>query len=228
MSVASEITRLQNAKADIKTAIEAKGVTIPSNATLDEFDSYIEDIPSGGGTPETLEELNSIINSYFQKYVDLSKDYETYTTDNITLYTPDADYENYVISKDNSNKYRINWINTTEILAGLNATTFGIFSISLPTSAVKDVNNVRLNVGASFTTYYRSSSTYSSINECILAIQSSTTSYTKRTTQVIPANDVGEYIIPYSNASIIGTDLSTPLSSQKISSNETIEVISSE
>ena len=50
MSIASEITRLQNAKADIKTAIEAKGVEIPSNATLDEYSDYVEEIPSGGQT----------------------------------------------------------------------------------------------------------------------------------------------------------------------------------
>lgn len=49
MSIASEITRLQQAKADIKTAIEGKGVTVPSDATLDAYDGYIDDIPSGGG-----------------------------------------------------------------------------------------------------------------------------------------------------------------------------------
>lgn len=49
MSIASEITRLQDAKADIKTAIEAKGVTVPSNALLDSYDAYIAQI-SGGGT----------------------------------------------------------------------------------------------------------------------------------------------------------------------------------
>lgn len=49
MSIASEITRLQQAKADIKTAIENKGVTVPSSATLDAYDGYIDDIPSGGG-----------------------------------------------------------------------------------------------------------------------------------------------------------------------------------
>jgi hypothetical protein len=48
MSIASEIARLQNAKANIKTAIEAKGVEIPSNATLDEYSDYVEEIPSGG------------------------------------------------------------------------------------------------------------------------------------------------------------------------------------
>lgn len=49
MSIASEITRLQQAKTDIKTAIENKGVTVPSDATLDAYDEYIDDIPSGGG-----------------------------------------------------------------------------------------------------------------------------------------------------------------------------------
>lgn len=44
MSIASEITRLQGAKADIKTAIEAKGVTVPSSATLDDYDTYIGQI----------------------------------------------------------------------------------------------------------------------------------------------------------------------------------------
>ena len=44
MSVASEITRLQGAKADIKTAIEAKGVTVPSNALIDTYNTYIGQI----------------------------------------------------------------------------------------------------------------------------------------------------------------------------------------
>lgn len=49
MSIASELTRIQTAKADIKTAIEAKGVTVPSSATIDTYDDYITSIPSGGG-----------------------------------------------------------------------------------------------------------------------------------------------------------------------------------
>lgn len=49
MSIESEITRLQNAKADIKSSIEEKGVTVPSTATLDEYSELIDSIPSGGG-----------------------------------------------------------------------------------------------------------------------------------------------------------------------------------
>ncbi len=49
MSIASEITRLQTAKADIKTAIEDKGVTVPSAATLDDYADYVDAIQTGGG-----------------------------------------------------------------------------------------------------------------------------------------------------------------------------------
>ena len=57
MSIASEITRLQTAKADIKTAIEAKGVTVPSNATLDTYDDYVAQISGGGGDNGKLKSM---------------------------------------------------------------------------------------------------------------------------------------------------------------------------
>ena len=53
MSIATEITRIQQAKADIKTAIEAKGVTVPSSATIDTYDDYISQISGGGGGGDT-------------------------------------------------------------------------------------------------------------------------------------------------------------------------------
>lgn len=58
MSIATEISRLQTAKADIKTAIEAKGVTVPSSATLDSYNTYISQIQtgSGGGGTNYLEQ----------------------------------------------------------------------------------------------------------------------------------------------------------------------------
>lgn len=44
MSIATEIERIQNAKASIKTAIESKGVTVPSTAKIDNYSNYIDDI----------------------------------------------------------------------------------------------------------------------------------------------------------------------------------------
>ena len=50
MTIASEITRLQWAKADIKTSIENKGVSVPSNAKIDTYNTYIDQITTGGIT----------------------------------------------------------------------------------------------------------------------------------------------------------------------------------
>lgn len=49
MSIASEITRLQNAKAAIKAAIEGKGVTVPAATKFDGMAPLIEAIEAGGG-----------------------------------------------------------------------------------------------------------------------------------------------------------------------------------
>ena len=49
MSVQSEITRLENAKAAIKAAIEGKGVTVPEATLLDGMAALIESIEAGGG-----------------------------------------------------------------------------------------------------------------------------------------------------------------------------------
>ena len=50
MSIATEITRLQNAKAALKSSLEAKGVTVSSDATLDSYATLIDNMPSSGGS----------------------------------------------------------------------------------------------------------------------------------------------------------------------------------
>lgn len=50
MSIATEIARLQNAKASIKSSIENKGVTVSPSATLDDYSALIDAISSGGGS----------------------------------------------------------------------------------------------------------------------------------------------------------------------------------
>ena len=54
MSIATEISRLQTAKANIKTAIENKGVTVPSSTTLDGYPFLINQISGGGGGSNPL------------------------------------------------------------------------------------------------------------------------------------------------------------------------------
>ena len=52
MSIQTELTRITNAKAAIKTAIEGKGVTVPSDTLLDGMAGLIESIEAGGGATE--------------------------------------------------------------------------------------------------------------------------------------------------------------------------------
>jgi len=74
MSIASEISRLQSAKADLKTAIEGKGVTVPSATTLDGYANLVDSI-SGGGGSVTVESLSVTDNG-------------TYTAPSGTAYSP--------------------------------------------------------------------------------------------------------------------------------------------
>lgn len=52
MSISSEITRLENAKAAIAAAIAEKGVTVPDGTLLDGMAALIEGIQAGGVTIE--------------------------------------------------------------------------------------------------------------------------------------------------------------------------------
>ena len=49
MSIQTELTRITNAKAAVKAAIEGKGVTVPDGTLLDGMAPLIESIEAGGG-----------------------------------------------------------------------------------------------------------------------------------------------------------------------------------
>lgn len=50
MSIQTELTRIKNAKAAIKAAIEGKGVTVPDGTLLDGMAALIDSIEAGGGS----------------------------------------------------------------------------------------------------------------------------------------------------------------------------------
>ena len=49
MSIQTELTRITNAKAAVKAAIEGKGVTVPNGTLIDGMAPLIESIEAGGG-----------------------------------------------------------------------------------------------------------------------------------------------------------------------------------
>lgn len=80
MSIASEITRLQSAKSDLATSIANKGVTVPANATLDDYAALVDSIQtSGGGSllpyDAEVEYLQSDGNQYIDTGVVVTKNY---------------------------------------------------------------------------------------------------------------------------------------------------------
>ena len=74
MSIQTELTRITNAKAAIKTAIEGKGVTVPAGTLLDGMASLVDSIPAGS-TPS------------------LQSKSVTYTANGTDTITPDDGYD---------------------------------------------------------------------------------------------------------------------------------------
>lgn len=68
MSIASEISRLQDAKASIKTAIENKGVTVPSSEKISNYSSYIASIQTGGSSYSTPNVIGLISRENLMQY----------------------------------------------------------------------------------------------------------------------------------------------------------------
>lgn len=64
MSIADAIIRLDEAKASLKTSIENKGVSVPTEAKLDTYHLYVDQIQQGGGgdMPEGVTDFRKLSN----------------------------------------------------------------------------------------------------------------------------------------------------------------------
>ena len=86
MSIQTELTRITNAKAAIKTAIEGKGVTVPDATLLDGMASLIESIEAGGGGSFDL-------SNFLQNITDVIS----------FSFTPTSDDVGYIVYKPSTN-----------------------------------------------------------------------------------------------------------------------------
>lgn len=130
MSIASEISRLQQAKADIKSAIEGKGVTVPSDATLDAYDGYIDDIPSGGGGNWEQQWLNYTTNTYADYVLPdgtttlRGEMFKSWRIRNLTIPSTVTNVNGYGLTRIGSSTYpleKINWLATNPKMADTNS-----------------------------------------------------------------------------------------------------------
>lgn len=139
MSIATEITRLQGAKADLKTAIEGKGVTVPAAALLDDYADLVDAIQTGGGG------LN--LNEFFSGRTTTIED------DSVTSLRPQAFREyaalttvklHNVTSMNNGSFYNCH---------GLTALAFPLLVGAVPT-AITNCNNIeKLDFGSGITSF---------------------------------------------------------------------------
>lgn len=202
-----------------------------------EITSYLlgKKASGGGGEPtgkiDTLAKLNEKANELVEYYQTIPSAYTSYTDENITLYTPDETCKTYVIAKRANGMYRIFWLKNN---IGINFQKSSSISYTLrPWYLIfGQIDNYDLSlysneimVGLFGLTGYQSSD-MSTLNQCLTAIQSNSTTYSNISSVPYIAKDTN-YDIPFCNTFIIDSELNTLTATQKISSNETIEVISS-
>ena len=90
MSIQTELTRITNAKAAIKTTIEGKGVTVPDGTLLDGMAALIDAIEAGGGgaTEPYIEEVydgnGKLIDVTFHGYT-IIRNYAFYNCSSLAL-----------------------------------------------------------------------------------------------------------------------------------------------
>lgn len=96
MSIQTELTRITNAKAAIKTAIEGKGVTVPDATLLDGMAALIESIEAGGG-----------VDQIYTKNIVFAEDVTSPVTVDVSdmLFTPSIDIWWLIVKTSESNNY---------------------------------------------------------------------------------------------------------------------------
>lgn len=128
MSVATEITRIQGAKADLKTSIEAKGVTVPSETLISGYAALVDQIATGG-----LPQSNGLVDLEISTGNQLSESFNLeYKPTYLLQYRSDSDIltRNFCAIAYNAYYPNITWScnNASITISGYSVTTPSGFS----------------------------------------------------------------------------------------------------
>ena len=227
---------LNNFLTDVATAIRNKEGTT-DEITANEFDTRIENLSTGGGgnnlpIPTMLNEVDvNYVTSLIQvenSLLQAISNENPYTEEAVTLYTPSAEHKYYFI-RNNGSGYQLIW-SVTPYLKPYSGSTLMMCELYIPGGYFKNgVIRKNTSVGVSMESIspYRSSNTYSTLEECIASAKDKNTSYTLGN----PNSSWTSYtvsetsITPCSNMVCFNAN-NVIVPNRKISSNETIEVIS--
>lgn len=192
---------------DVADAIRSKTGSSDTIQASD-FDIEIENIPSGGSSPTTIDELNEAIDelmSSYNNYLDTIKNnYIPYYNEAITLYAPYETHKNYIIRHKTNNNYQILWAPNYVYLISVwdyNASNFDFsmcdyINIFSSTTNYKmqeieykqmcdyynhltDANESYKRENANSQIKLYMSSDYATLSDCLTAIQNSQTTYTE-------------------------------------------------
>lgn len=133
-TIAEELTRLQTAKAGIKSAIEAKGVTVSASSLIDDYANYISQISGSGlvyheGTIQLQEDETTITLPYTgtsQNVLVLCViQTPTYAVNGTIAYVGTNSFFNHINISSNSFHYLVGTFETRSNFSNYAGTYFG-------------------------------------------------------------------------------------------------------
>lgn len=233
-------------------SLQEKNVTITENTTTNVLPdigydglskvSITTNVPSGTTEPKTVDELRNITTNFGLYLSSLLNNYEAYTNEAITIYTPDSECTNFMIQKRTGNKYRIVWGktgNTTRNYVALHSNTSQTFTnitcyVRIPnTSGYEQIvyhdfleynfdmaKSGDLAFGNFALSYY--SNEFSSLEDLITNLKSSTgnITYTKYTSALGFSGILDDnWKTPITNVPMFESDYSTPVINGKVLSH---------
>lgn len=198
-------------------------INITENGThnVSSYASANVNVSGGGGTPESLDVLNSYVQQFINYQNNIPNTYETLYNVPKTLYTPNLSSTHYVIFKNKNGYYKIGWFSlNNNNYNGVQASDY-LTGDNLAMSVT-----TKLLYHDTISQKYYSNENYETLEDTITAIQNNQTQYTSSTSYT-NYRFFDLQSIYYSNSYIYSTTNNSYLSVIRLSSNETIEKISS-